>query len=84
MAAGDGTGPHMNIYRYGANVMMMRWIAGYSRSVLRKLDLMTNDDLGVPDRMMLIGERGSGKKLCSNKRSCKKEWMAMHVRTRWI
>lgn len=84
MAAGDGTGPHMNIYRYGANVMSD---VVDSRLVVEafsgKLDLMTNDGLGgVPDRMMLIGERGSGKSVVLNQavlHARKNGWLCMFV-----
>lgn len=84
VAAGDGTGPYMNIYRYGANVMSD---VVDSRLVVEafsgKLDLMSNDGLGgMPDRMMLIGERGSGKSVVLNQavlHARKSGWLCMFV-----
>ena len=68
MVTGDGTGPHMNIYRYGANVMSdvvdsRLGVEAFSG----KLDLIASDGLGgSPDRVMLVGERGSGKSVVLN------------------
>ncbi len=84
MAAGDGTGPHMNIYRYGTNVMSdvvdsRLGVEAFSG----KLDLMAADGLGgSPDRMMLIGERGSGKSVILNQavlHARKNGWLCMFI-----
>jgi hypothetical protein len=85
IGSSEGSGPHMNIYRYGANVMddvvdSKLVVDAFSG----KLDLMANDGLsgGKPDRMMLIGERGSGKSVVLNQavlHARKNGWLCMFV-----
>ena len=71
----------MNIYRYGANVMSdvvdsRLGVEAFSG----KLDLIVSDGLGgSPDRVMLVGERGSGKSVVLTKRFYMQEKMDGYV-----
>ena len=85
VAEGDGSGSKINIFRYGANIMKdvtdeKLVVEAFSG----KLKLIADDGLagGMPDRVMLTGERGVGKSVILNQaviHARKKGWICLFV-----